>query len=291
MSTPSDSSSPWDLIDGILVINLDTDKERLEQFYANNALLPADKVHRLDACRGRALPGFGEKPWFTERTGERAGYWGGVAGCTMSHRRAIETAKKNGWRNVIILEDDVRFPQDPAAMNALRAALETLSGAYMLYLGYSRPNPYGTPVLRTAEHELWKVEGILSTYAYLISAPMYDRLLELLPDETTIWEWTARHRAIDSFYRDVAARLSGVRVYALLPDIVQHEDGAVSAISGEITHNAVAESLYPHRYGNPSGLLHLLTAPIRCLKVRLNSLRSYHRCRLGGFSGFRRHKR
>lgn len=290
MSTPADTASPWDLIDGILVINLDTDKERLEQFYARNAVLPSDKVHRLDACRGRALPGFGEKPWFTERTGDRAGYWGGVSGCTMSHRRAIETAKKNGWRNVVILEDDVRFLQDPAALSTLRAALETLSGAYMLYLGYSRPNPYGTPVLQTAEHELWKVEGILSTFAYLISAPMYDRLLELLPDEESIWGWTARYRAIDSFYRDVAARLNGVSVYAVLPDIVLHEDGAVSAISGHVTRNAVADSPYPRRYDTPKGMLHRLTAPFRSLKVRLNALRSYHRCRLCGFSGSRRRK-
>lgn len=288
MSPAPDTPSPWDLIDGILVINLDTDTERMEQFHADNTLLPPDKVHRLNACRGRALPGFGEPPWFSKKTGARSGYWGGVAGCTMSHRTAIETAKKRGWRNVLVLEDDVRFSQDPAALKALRNALETLSGAYMLYLGYSRPNPYGSLVQQAEGHELWQVEGILATYAYIASAPMYDRLLERMPDEHSIWAWTARHRAIDSFYRDIAAAISGVRIYALLPDVVEHIDGAVSAISGDITHNAVDDTLHPHSYRSLRGALHLLTRPLRRVKVRLNSLRSYHRSRLSGFSGFRK---
>lgn len=290
MSTTPDTPSPWDLIDGILVINLDTDTERMEQFYADNTLLPQDKVHRLNACRGRELPGFGELPWFSEKTGARSGYWGGVAGCTMSHRTAIETAKERGWRNVLVLEDDVRFSQDPAAMKALRVALETLSGAYMLYLGYSRPTPYGSLVQQAEAHELWQVEGILSTYAYIASAPMYDKLLERMPDAHSIWEWTARHRAIDSFYRDIAAAMSGVRIYALLPDVVEHIDGAVSAISGDITYNVVDGAPYPHSYRSLRGALHLLTRPLHRAKIKLNSLRVYYRSRHSGFSGFRKQK-
>lgn len=291
MSTPSSSTpaSPWELIDGILVINLDTCPERMDHFREVNAMLPTDKVHRLSACYGRTLPGFGEKPWFTERTAARAGYWGGVAGCIISHRRAIETAKQRGWRNVLVLEDDVEFVKSPAAADALRRTLETLSGKYMLYLGYSRPNPYGTPVMNTEEHTLWKVDGVLSTYAYLVSAPLYDDLLERMPDERTVWEWTARHRAIDTFYRDIAARLRGVSIYAVLPDIVNHVDGAVSSISGHVEHYKEA-TLHPLPLNSFRGLLHRLLSPLRCLKVSINAQRTYLRARRGGFPGFRAKK-
>ena len=47
----------WDNIDGILVINLDTSLERMEKFKIDNAgTLPAEKIHRLSAVYGRALP-------------------------------------------------------------------------------------------------------------------------------------------------------------------------------------------------------------------------------------------
>ncbi|MBR2144146.1 MAG: hypothetical protein IJ956_01320, partial [Akkermansia sp.] len=75
----------WNEIDGILVINLDSSRERMDKFLADNAeTLPLDKVHRLSAVYGRALPSYGKEPWFTARTAERASYWGGAGGCSLS---------------------------------------------------------------------------------------------------------------------------------------------------------------------------------------------------------------
>lgn len=286
----ADSSSAWDLLDGMLVINLDTSMERMEHFLEVNAFLPQKKIHRLSACLGRSLPGYGKKPWFTEKTGDRAAYWGGAAGCTMSHRKAIETAQKNGWKNVLVLEDDVEFVNNPAAFEALQRALSTLKGNYMLYLGYSRPTPYGSLVIKTDTHGVWKVEGVLSTYAYLVPESLYDQLLANLPTEETIWPWMAKYRAIDSFYRDVVAEMKGVSIYAILPDIVQHNDAGISEIGGTTTVNRHSRTLLPHKYNSVRGCLHRICSPLRRLKVKLNALRTSYRARHNGFPGSKKKK-
>ncbi len=280
----------WDRIDGILVINLDTSVERMEQFKVSNAdTLPLEKVQRLSAVLGRALPSYGQKPWFTERTGERSAYWGGAGGCALSHAKAIATAKEKGWRNVLIMEDDVVTGKHPDALAMLEYALEHLNGDYMLYLGYSRPTPYGKCVQESGEHALWQVEGVLSTFAYLIPESMYDRLLAAMPTEETIWEWMATHRAIDTFYKDTAARMSGVKIYAIQPDLVAHLDGMSDVAATSVTYtDKYDNTLTPHSYSNVSGIMHVLSTPFRRLKVKLNAIRTRRRAVNGGLPGFRK---
>lgn len=282
--------SAWDKVDGILVINLDTSRERMDKFLKDNEeSLPLDKVHRLSAVLGRTLDSFGKPPWFTARTSERASYWGGAGGCTLSHAKAILTAKEKGWRNVLIMEDDVVTGLNPDALAMFEYALQNLKGDYMLYLGYSRPTPYGKLVQKSGDHALWQVEGVLSTFAYLIPESMYDRLLAAMPTEDTIWEWMSIHRAIDTFYKDTAASMPGVKTYAIQPDLVVHIDGMSDVSGSAMTYtNKYDNSLTPHSYATPAGIMHVLTAPLRRLKVKLNSIRTHRRAVKGGLPGFRK---
>ena len=283
----------WNKVDGILVINLDTSKDRMEKFLRDNEdSLPLDKVHRLSAVLGRSLPSYGKSPWFTERTGERASYWGGAGGCALSHAKAIATAKEKGWRNVLIMEDDVVTGMNPDALAMLEYALDNLEGKYMLYLGYSRPTPYGKSIQKCGGHALWEVEGVLSTFAYIIPESMYDPLLAVMPDEETIWEWMSIHRAIDTFYKDTVASMSGVSTYAIQPDLVEHFDG-VSDVSGTaITYTDMYDkTLTPHSYTSMAGVLHVLSTPLRRLKVKLNSIRTHRRALKGGLPGFRKRRK
>ncbi len=279
----------WSAVDGILVINLDSSIERYESFIKDNAeALPVDKVLRLSAVLGRALPGYGELPWFTSRTGERARFWGGTAGCALSHRKAIEHAKAAGWRNVLIMEDDAVVRTDAASMELLSQALEKLSGDYMLYLGYNKPVPYGRLVMPGKGVDLWQVEGVLATHGYILPASMYDKVLSLLPVEADVWEWLSRYRAIDSMYRNYLPAEQGVKIYALYPVLVD-QGAAVSEIGGV----ASAEAQYsckraPYTYNNVSGIVHLLMHPFRRIKVHLNSLRTLRRARCGGLPGYRK---
>lgn len=283
----------WNRIDGILVINLDTSHERMEKFMADNATtLPLEKVHRLSAVLGRALPSYGKPPWFTDRTGDRAPYWGGAGGCALSHAKAIARAKAEGWRNVLIMEDDVLTGQHPDALAMLDYALQNLTGDYMLYFGYSRPTPYGCCVQKSGEHALWQVEGVLSTFAYLVPQSMYDRLLAIMPTEENIWEWMSIHRAIDTFYKDTAASLPGVKVYAIQPDLVVHIDGMSDVSGSSITYtDRYDNTLTPHSYATLSGVAHVLGRPLHRLKVKLNSIRTHRRALKGGLPGARKRRK
>ena len=282
----------WDKIDGILVINLDTSVERMEQFKASNAgKLPFDKVQRLSAVLGRGLPTYGKAPWFTEQTGERARFWGGTAGCALSHRKAIERAKSEGWRNVLILEDDAVVRPDADALDTLNLALDSLQGDYMLYLGFNKPVPYGRKLIEGNGVNLWQVEGVLATHGYLIPASMYDRILPLLPSENNVWEWLTRYRAVDSMYRDYVSALPGVKIFAIYPVLVD-QGAATSDIGGA----SVQEAEYsckrePYSYNTVSGALHRLLFPFHRLKVHLNSLRTQRRGLRSGLPGFRKRRK
>lgn len=281
----------WNKVDGILVINLDTSSERMAKFMQDNAAtLPQDKVQRLSAVLGRALPTYGKAPWFTEQTGERSRFWGGTAGCALSHRKAIEKAKAEGWRNVLILEDDAVFRADAAGMDILDKALDALSGDYMLYLGFNKPVPYGSIRLRGSSVNLWQVEGVLATHGYLLPVSMYDRVLALLPTEDNVWEWLTRYRAIDSMYRDYVSALSGVRIYAIYPVLVDQGE-ATSDIGGQLAQDAEYScKREPYSYRSVSGVLHLLMHPFHRLKVHLNSIRTRKRGLRSGLPGFRKRR-
>ena len=293
MNTPSlNRASIWDSIDGVLVLNLDRSPERMERFMQKNGhLIPADKIVRISAAYGRDLPGYGEAPWFTERTGERAKFWAGTAGCALSHRRAIEYASAHGWKTVLILEDDAVLNATDDGLWLMRCALRALKGRYMLYPGFSRPTPYGRCIRRKGDSSLWQVEGVLSTYSYIVSKELYPTLLSKLPTEETIWEWVSKNRAIDSFYRDVISAMGSVNTYVMLPDVIIHEDGP-SEIAGntvrDVSHDLTQE---PLSYSSWKGMMRVVSRPIRGCKRQLDSTRTWLRARRGGFPGFRkRHK-
>ena len=289
MTSSAAHHAVWELIDGILVINLDTSLNRMETFREMNAAsLPMEKVQRLSAVLGRALPSYGKAPWFTPHTGDRARFWGGTAGCALSHRKAIEKAKAAGWRNVLILEDDAKMTADSAALDVLQEVLLSQQGDYMLYLGFNKPEPYGRELLRGGDVSLWHVEGVLATHAYLLPESMYDKVLDLLPREENVWEWLTRYRAIDSMYRDYLSALPGVRILAFYPVLVEQGE-CVSDIGGE----AGGGDLYvckrpPRSYCSLAGVLHLLNHPFHRLKVHLNSLRTYRRGQRIGLPGYRK---
>lgn len=282
----------WNLVGGLQVINLDSFPERITQFLEDNQTsVPSEKVHRLVAIDGRKLPGFGEPPWFMPRTMERAYFWGGTGGCALSHRKAIEEAKAAGWKNVLVLEDDVKILNNPGALDMFEYALRNLKGKYMLYLGYSRPTPYGRKVYQEGTHALWQTEGVLAGYGYLVPESMYDEILERMPTVETVWEWLSKYRAVDSFYRDNIAPLSGVKVYMVQPDLIDHVDG-VSSIANTYTSTAHHQkSREPYSYTSPAGIWHLICYPFWKLKIKLNSWRTHRRARKNGFPGFRKRKK
>lgn len=282
----------WDGIDGIIVINMDTRPDRWETFMqCTGRFLPLDKLHRLSAVVGAELPGFGKAPWFTARTAERARFWAGAAGCALSHRRAIETARNKEWRRVFVLEDDAELHPVPGSAPLLAYALSHLGERELLYLGHNLPVPYGRKLAQDASGcSWWQIEGALATHAYVVTSGLYEELLTQLPEEKNVWEWIARYKAVDVFYRERLAARPGVRISALYP-LLYWQGTGVSDIGG----HAVDGRDYtcqdrPRPYGTWKGRLHQLCTPIRRLKTRLNSLRTLIRARRGGLPGKRKRR-
>lgn len=222
MPTPQ-TDAFWGMVDGVLVVNLDSRPDRWQAVQAATAgLIPAGKLHRLPATLGTALPGFGEPPWFRGRKRDRT--WAGRAGCTLSHRSAVAHAKKQGWRTLLILEDDIELAPDLSEVLAqLPAGLQALNWD-VCYLGFTDPiPPYSTLAELPAGHSLCAVNGCSTTHAYLLKDTTYDWLLIHLPEMDTVWPWTSQHRAIDRwYYRNLARRFT---VCAVSPSVINQQNG------------------------------------------------------------------
>lgn len=207
-------------VDGVYVINMERRPDRWAAFEATwRDILPWDRVVRLLATEGVLIPGYGEKPWFHGRKRDRT--WAGRAGCTLSHARALRDARERGWSRVLILEDDA-IPVPAAAALPQALAQSTWD---LLYLGGGEPQ--GPFVAEQAG--AIRIHGALETHAYAVNARARDWLVERLPDETTVWAWIARERAIDRWMRREAGR--ALRVAMCDPPYAAQSD-AVSDITG-----------------------------------------------------------
>ena len=284
-------STCWEAVDGMVCINLDKRTDRWEQLLETmQGVAPEGKMQRLSAVVGAEVPGYGQGPWFSARTGERSRYWAGVAGCMLSHVKAIGLAMRNKWRNVLILEDDARASVTPDGLRMMAQALRQLSGKYLLYLGYNKPLPRGVCLATEGAASLWRIDGALGTHAYIVPESMYEPLLEALPKRAEdAWMWIARHRAIDTFYRDEVAAWPGVSVYSVQP-LMLSQSGASSDLmqTAQHTTNGASGADSPRELRGLCGWVYRMCAPLRALKVRMNSRRTYSRARRGGFPGYRK---
>lgn len=286
MKDESLAGSPcWEAVDAVVCINLDRRTDRWESFCKTvRGVIPAQKIHRLSGVEGTRLPGYGEAPWFTERTGARSHYWGGATGCTLAHTKAIRLAMEKGWRNVMIFEDDIEAKMTREGLEMVCDALRNLSGRYLIYLGYSRRAPHGVCLKQGDHSSLWRIDGAHTTHAYIVPESMYRPLLEALPaSRQDAWEWMSWHRAIDCFYRNEVALWRGVRIYVVLP-LMFHQNGMRSdLVTTKITPPAHEKFVELGRF---TRLLHrMVVLPCRRIKVWLNALRIHYRAVWGGFPG------
>jgi len=225
VNTASGHDSFWDLVDAVLLINLDQREDRWTQFQqAVATIIPPGKLHRISAVLGRELPGYGTTPWFRGR--KRDLTWAARAGCTLSHRRALATAREHGWRTVLILEDDVILDESfEQSLPAIAAALARNNDSWHIcYLGFTDPvAPCRALDDIDATHRMFEICGCSTTHAYLVKPQPRDWILAQLPDESSIWPWLSRHRAIDRWYKHVLSR--HFQVTCVSPSVMNQQAG------------------------------------------------------------------
>lgn len=244
------------LAGGILAINLDDRPDRWQAFTEElGSHFDIQHIQRISAVKGTALDGFGEPPLFRGRNRDKT--WAGRAGCALSHREAISFAAQAGWRNVLILEDDVQLSEPFRAVEpALVESLDTQPWD-ICYLGFTDPiGPFRETATLSSTHRLYQIYGCNTCHAYLIRDTAYDLLLEQLPTRENVWDWLTRYRAIDRWYARTLAR--HFRVLAVNPSIVNQRTG-VSDITGRNLEDDHATEIPPESttvlpYGLACGL-------------------------------------
>lgn len=277
-------------IDAVLVINLKERTDKWDDMYAHLQLFfPENKIHRIEAVRGTQVEGYGEKPWFTERSEERATICAGAAGCTLSHKRAIEYAKRHHFKKVLVLEDDCHLQEDVRSIPGEALALlssDTRGG--IMYLGCHHTPKIAYRCEKYGERSLFAISGALGSYAFILDSRAYDSLLAYFaPEDKAIWEWIATHKAIDQWlYKEYNQLGSIFAFYPQLVDILPScSDIAQKEVHYDIDADFVPFSLSTREEFDRKMKWHLA---VESVLRPMDNGRRWLNCRLWGYPKFRR---
>jgi len=152
-------------------------------------------------------PGFERKLWAT---------WA----CMQSHLAILRLAREQGLASVLILEDDCEFePFSRAVLSRLKRQLPDL-GLDFLYLGGTLKKGGSCSRLSSNVHAVSRVR---LAHAYVVSASVYERILDEAPESGLPIDW---------YYSEVL--LSSVRAGISSPQLAFQRLDDVSSIEGVV---------------------------------------------------------
>ncbi|MFB5747390.1 glycosyltransferase family 25 protein [Cedecea sp. S5-13] len=144
----------WDFIDKVIYINLNRRKDR--RLYLSRELkklgIPKDKICRLEAIE----------------------YSPGYIGCAMSHLHALHMADKEGWKNVLILEDDIAFHHDDDAYQRINKYFKALNHVNW-NVGFLAANYQNVTQLGSVDY-IVKANKAWCACAYIVNQNYYQQL-------------------------------------------------------------------------------------------------------------------
>ena len=179
----------------IWCVNLDRRPERWERTRRHLAEHGIHKVHRFSAVDGKAsMP----DSWQWEP---------GAYGCLQSHLELVRHARREGFPNILIFEDDVVL--DPNIQARFAQSIPELPNDWgMLFLGadhLGKPQPFSGDIHR--------IDKSYSTFAYALNANIYDAFIELN---------TQAPAPVDHNNWDLQAKFP---CYGFMPHLAWVEDG------------------------------------------------------------------
>jgi glycosyl transferase family 25 len=98
----------------------------------------------------------------------------GLIGCLESHLEVLKLAKKRGYKNILILEDDIEFLVTPEEFYKELTQFFSSKVSYdVVMLGYNiqKSSPMNSQLL--------KIQSASTASAYLVSRSIYDQLISL----------------------------------------------------------------------------------------------------------------
>ena len=132
----------WEFLDKIIYINLDEREDRREimSSFFEKGQIPSDKIQRFSAIKHEI----------------------GAVGASLSHIAVLKLAKTSGWKNILILEDDVEWVE--SKYDEIENLMKQSWDVFMLGGSY-------------VEQEGIKIKYAYSAYSYIVREHYYDKLL------------------------------------------------------------------------------------------------------------------
>ena len=165
-----------DKIEKIVYINLERRKDRREEIEREfrRMEIPQEKLVRFEA-----IP-----------------HSHGLTGCGQSHRRVLEIAKEEGWKNVLILEDDFDFVVSKEEWEeSLHYFFHKMENRPwdVLMISYNIGN-HGNYVIPFEEDtKIGKIGYAQTASGYLVNQHYYDTLIQNLNEGNPLLELTKYH--------------------------------------------------------------------------------------------------
>ena len=216
-------------------INLDRRPERWEQMRSKFERCGVEGVQRFAAVDGQQAivpAGWTDSP--------------GAYGCLRSHLEIIEEARRRGWPNVLIFEDDAAL--DPELNEKFSSYFEQVPSDWeMLHFG---ANHMAEPVGVSANTV--RITSANSTFAYALNAAVFDAFIELN---------TLALTAVDLNNRTLQR---GHACYCFMPHLAWVEDLSSDVQVRQKYHWYLKESLVLHG----TGMDQILREPAVLIKDR-----------------------
>lgn len=158
--------------DKVICINLakrtDRWEEMQEQFKKHNLT-----VMRFDAVDGNPME------WKDDHFKFKKSSFSGAMGCLASHLNVYTLAKTNGWKNVLIIEDDCDFIDNLNKM--FDKSIKTLPIDWdMLYFGGVHETRGGKYTPEKFNQYFVKAKRIITTTCYAVNHTCYDKILNTI---------------------------------------------------------------------------------------------------------------
>jgi len=195
-----------ELIEKVVYINLERRKDRLEQIQQELSIFPPEKVQRFNAISH-------EK---------------GLIGCVKSHIAVLEMAILQNWKNVLIVEDDMKWS------NFSEVILRNLLSQPYDVIGL------GGTFVRYNKHT-YKASFFSTTTAYVISNHYYSVLLQNFKEgcQKLIESYEPPKYALDRYWQQIQSRDDW---YIIMPPICIQRPSYSDIENTNVNYNSLFNS-------------------------------------------------
>ena len=206
------------IFDQVYVINLDKRKDRLEHIKKQFSEYDIS-FRRVSAVDGHQCK---NKP---ENASINDGEWG----CTLSHIKVLKNARKNGYEQFLVFEDDVVFEDN--FLERFENYYKQLPSKWeMFYLG---ANTTHDQKIKEISRNVKRTFHSLTTHSYALKSKICGKILNTI-------ENNKNKKPVDNIYTSIQKEHN---VYVFKPNIVIQMEGYSNVRSGFRNYDDVLKDL------------------------------------------------